>query len=391
MPQNMPAFQAHAVPKPSKSDKIIYLHRFESAGDNHVEQTTAASQQATSSTRFDWLVIVLDAWFLGGLYLYGWADTHFGASLKTFFTPRQAIFYSGFLAVAILLIATVIRNHTRGYSWWQAIPIGYELPLMGIVIFPLGSIGDLIWHPGFGIEGLLNPLDVLQITGVALIMSGPFRAAWWRAEFSAQPWASKLPTVLSLTFLLSVFTFLTQFGNPFASAWAAAANRPASSLFPLISPTSPLLPHESAQLAQAIGVLGILLQTVLWMGMVLLAIGHWGWKLPVGAITLMFTLNATLMGFIGDQLIFVPAAALTGIIADLLLKQLKLSVERPALVHLFASIIPLFLYFLYFLTLLLTGGSWWPVPLWVAAIMLSSALSWLLSHLVAPLQTPWQL
>jgi len=56
-----------------------------------MEEKAAASQQATSSTRFDWLVIVLDAWFLGGLYLYGWADTHFGANLKTFFTPWQAI------------------------------------------------------------------------------------------------------------------------------------------------------------------------------------------------------------------------------------------------------------------------------------------------------------
>jgi hypothetical protein len=38
-----------------------------------------------SSARFDWSVIILSAWWIGGLYLDGWAHNHI-PQLETFFT-----------------------------------------------------------------------------------------------------------------------------------------------------------------------------------------------------------------------------------------------------------------------------------------------------------------
>src|SRR5687768_507759 len=105
----------------------------------------------TDSLRFDWLSVVLSAWFLGGLYLDGWAHNHI-AELETFFTPWHAVLYAGFLAVAALIAVTQYRNVSRGYAWARALPRGYGLSLLGVVIFFVGAGGDMLWHEVFGIE-----------------------------------------------------------------------------------------------------------------------------------------------------------------------------------------------------------------------------------------------
>ena len=72
--------------------------------------------------RFDWLVVILSSWMIGGIHLDGWAHHHF--DVETFFTPWHGVLYSGFLALAVVLVGTFIRNLTKGYRWQQAMPIG---------------------------------------------------------------------------------------------------------------------------------------------------------------------------------------------------------------------------------------------------------------------------
>ena len=88
-----------------------------------MRSTTYASRTSTASTTtragslgFDWLVAILSTFFVGGLYLDGWAHIHV-PDLETFFTPWHAVLYSGFLAVAAALIGVVVLNHRRGASW----------------------------------------------------------------------------------------------------------------------------------------------------------------------------------------------------------------------------------------------------------------------------------
>ena len=49
-----------------------------------------------------------------------------------------------------------------------------------------------------------------------------------------------------------------------------------------------------------------------------------------------------------------------------------------------AALVPFGLYSLYFLTLALLGGVWWPIPLWLGAIVLSGVVGWLVSYLLVP-------
>ena len=168
----------------------------------------------------------LSTLLMGGLYLDFWAHAH-GRTDNTFFTPWHALLYSAMAVVGIFLGATALRSRGRGAAWPQTLPPGYGLSLVGVGLFAVGGFADLVWHVIFGVEfsvdALLSPTHlVLALAGV-LIVAGPLRAAWRNPERESQRWLMKVPAVLSLALLLSLFTGLTQFVHPLANPWAERA------------------------------------------------------------------------------------------------------------------------------------------------------------------------
>jgi hypothetical protein len=317
---------------------------------------------------FDWVMAMLSAMFVGGLFLDGWAHTH-GRVDQSFFTPWHAVFYAGYAVVAAALVASLLRNHARGYPWRQASPPGYGLSLLGALIFAVGGLGDLIWHTLFGIEAgveaLLSPTHLILGLGMGLVASGPVRAAWQRPEL-VSGWAAQGPTVLAATTTLSVQTFFSEYAHPVVYA-AAGAGHPSGG-------------------TEGFGVASILLQTVVLMGTILLVV-RFG-TLPAGALTLMVTLNAAAMGFLTFQgaypVALVIAAGAGGVLADLLRARLRPMAGRPAAWRLFAFVVPAVFYCCYFVALIATEGIAWSVHLWTGSIMLAGLTGWLLSYLVLP-------
>jgi hypothetical protein len=239
-----------------------------------------------------------------------------------------------------------------------------------------GGAGDMIWHEMFGVENnveaLLSPTHLILAVGMTLIISGPFRAGWRRLTDPDEPspgWITLLPQLLSLMFVWSVWSFLTQFAHPLVDPWAAAAYRPPGS-------------RSLMFLRMSLGISGFLLQTGLMMGLVLFTVRRW--TLPLGSLTLVFGLNATLMSFMHDQYRLIPAAVLAGLVADLLIRWLKLSMARSGSVRLFAFAVPLVYYALYYVILILTRGLEWSVHVWTGSIVLSGIVGLLLSYVLIP-------
>jgi hypothetical protein len=332
-------------------------------------------KQIIGGRAYDWAVVLLSFWFLGGLILDGWAHNHI-PELESFFTPWHAVFYSGFLAVAGFLMATLVRNHAKGHPWRHAMPPGYELSCLGVLIFMAGGVGDMIWHVLFGIEvdveALLSPTHLIMAVGATLIMGAPFRAGWHRLTDQNDPapgWLALLPQLLSLTFLWSLWSFLTQFAHPLVDPLAAAGYRPPG-------------PRGLMMLRASLGIAGFLLQTGLMLGLVLFAVRRW--TLPLGSLALVFGLNATFMSFMHDQYRFIPAAALAGFAADLLVRWLKPSTERSGSLRWFAIAVPVLYYVFYYVAIIVTQGIGWSVHLWTGSIVLSGFVGLLLSYLLIP-------
>jgi hypothetical protein len=343
----------------------------------HAAAPAAQWEQVSSSLAFDWVTVALCAWLQGGGFLDGWAHNH-GRVDASFFTPWHAVFYTGFLAVAGWLAGALVHHRRTGAAWQHALPPGYGLSFLGVLVFAAGAVGDLIWHSLFGIEqsieALYSPTHLTLAVGSALIMSGPLRAAWKRRDrVSAPVWRQQLPMLLSLTFLLSGFTFSAQALHP---------------LVPLRRATSLPGTHEMLFYLQALTIASVLVQVMLKMGAILLALRRW--RLPLGSITLVFTLNGLLMCTLdpqNDYGLMVPVM-LTGLVADGLLSLLKPSPERLWAFRLFAVVVPVVFYLCYFVALLLLKGFWWSVHLWTGAIMLAGLTGWLLSYLIVPPPEP---
>ena len=357
-----------------------------------VADVDRAAVIAAGGPRYDAMIAGLCVLFQGGAYLDVWAHVH-RPELETFFTPWHAVLYSGFFAVAAATAAPlVLRRRARPTSWSSALPAGYDWSLIGVLVFLLGGVLDMLWHVVFGVEAdveaLLSPSHLVLAVGSTLILTGPLRAAWRRVEGAAS-W----PAVLSLGFLLSSFSFWTQYAHHFARPWPAAGNRPTVAVFAAVAP-DPLFrnaPIQNLYVAHALGVTGILLQAAFISAIVLLALRRWGPRLPYGAFAVILALNALMVAASRDQLTLVPGAVAAGLIGDTLIRALAPSIERVGRLRLVAFAVPATYFALYFLGIALTRGMWWSMPLWSGTILLSGAAGWLASWLVAPPPIPGEI
>ena len=111
-------------------------------------------------------------------------------------------------------MAYLVRKHS-------GVPVGYRPGIIGVGVFALGAVGDLIWHTVFGIEtsldALLSPTHLLLLTGILLILTSPIRSAWHRPTARATPWGQILPALLGTTLVIAVL----QFFFLYASGWTS--------------------------------------------------------------------------------------------------------------------------------------------------------------------------
>jgi hypothetical protein len=173
----------------------------------------------SGSLRFDSLMTICYAWLITGLYLDGWAHAH--RRIETFFTPWHLVLYSGFFVAAGCLGLLCLRNRLGGCGWRDTVPHGYGYSLLGATIFSVGGLADVVWHQLFGfergVEALVSPSHLVLALGVALLLSGPLRAALARPP--QHRLLTQLPMILSWSFLLALLQFFTQYAHPFANAW----------------------------------------------------------------------------------------------------------------------------------------------------------------------------
>ncbi len=338
--------------------------------------SVALRERPADSLRFDLTVALLSLWSTIGLYVDGWAHNH-GAVDNTFFTPYHALLYSGILAVGLFLAITQYRNAGRGYAFTHALPYGYNLSLIGVVLFFIGGGFDFVWHSLFGFEAnlstLLSPSHLLLATAGVLIFSGPLRAAWHRRG-DAPTWARRLPALLSLLMIMSALTFFTQFVNAFSRASGYTG-----------------FPGGSRSYLDALGVVSVLFPAAITMGVLLFALRRW--TLPFGAVTLILVVNAAGMMLIRLQemrpfwyVILAPAAA--GLLGDAILWTLKPSREHPFALRVFGFAVPFALYLIYFLLLIERAGIWWEIHMWLGVSFFAAVTGLLLSYLALPPAVP---
>lgn len=291
---------------------------------------------------FDIRFVLMATVLVLGLYLDGWAHNHIGDDLDPFFTPWHAIMYGGFGLTAGYMAYHHLRNQSRGHAWGYTLPRGYMLSLIGAIIFAFGGMFDFAWHMVFGleqgIEAFLSPSHHILIVGMSLIVSGPLRAAWAR-KTTPSKWAEWLPVVLSVTLLISTITMLMQTMH-------------------LLSVPGPYIPTRTGDEKDYVALLSaasVMLQTVIFMGLVLLLIKRWGTSLPLWLFPVMLTVNILLLATQIDFFAILFAVIPASLLIALLYHRLKPATQNIVMLRCFAIAAPVVLYGLTMLMLVVAA------------------------------------
>jgi hypothetical protein len=192
----------------------------------------AQTDWPSSSVAFDWTMGGLSVLLVCGVIQDGWAHAH-GKVDQSFLTPWHAILYSAMAVNGFVLGGVAIRNRSRGYGVRRALPYGYWLALIGVVLFALGGGFDLLWHTVFGIEtdinGLLSPSHLLLAFSAVLVFTGPLRSLASQYDRSTSGWRRLGPAVLSLASILTLIAFFTAYAQPIEDGFTTATIKPDAS------------------------------------------------------------------------------------------------------------------------------------------------------------------
>lgn len=343
--------------------------------------TTAAVTGVRTRSR-DGLTILFGAWLMIGLFVDGYVHNTRGEQLESFFTPWHGLLYSGFVAAALWITAPMFRAQGSIRERLAALPDGYAGGALGAFVFGVGGLADSIWHSVFGIEvdveALLSPPHLVLFAGAMLILTTPARAAWRRSGRS-QSLRGFLPALGSITLATLLVGFFFMYSSGLFDFHATAE------FAALFADGARFAEHPFLfEVMAGFGVVARLFTTAVLMIPALVILRRW--DPPRGTFTVLFTSYGAFMVVLETFRLpeMVAAAALTGVVADVLVARLAPRPDRPHAVRAFAAVVPAVLWLAHFALLAIAGNLGWPFELWGGVVIFAAGAGYLLSLLAVP-------
>jgi hypothetical protein len=319
--------------------------------------------------RDHFLTVFFAAWMMFGVFLDGWAHTNIIDEIESFFTPWHAVFYSGFMATAVWIGYQALRFQPRDRTFHkERVPVGYGIGVIGIGLFGIGGIGDMLWHKIFGIEAdieaLVSPTHLLLFVSSLLILTTPARAAWESREPIDSSMRSFLPVLLSVTLTTASIAFFFMYLSPFTEFYATEG-------FAEWVAFSGDYSTDMTEMARALSIAQHIVATVLLIGPLIVLLRRW--RLPFGSATVIFTTVAfglsAMEAFDGGEMVL--SAVIGGLGTDVLTRYLQPSFERPWRLRAVAMLAPGLLWLVNYLIIDVTWGIGWSVHLWTGTVCLA--------------------
>lgn len=267
------------------------------------------------SAWYDWAMTIASLWVSGGIMLDAWY--HFHSTVETFFEPAHGLLYAGLLATFVFTGIAMLQGHRHGYAWRYALPRGYGLTLVGLVVFLAGGILDMIKHTLWGFEqafnALLSPTHLMIGAGMFLMIAGPIRATLLRAD-QPRSLAGQLPLLLCAASLMELLHWGLQF------VFLSEAERMNAPILWYSTQHWSLTLLTILYMKEAIGLLAVIVQSLLLTGF-FLYLAH-RTRLAFGAAIVLFIagnvfIAAAQSNFVGQFLSVMVASLVAGIVADL--------------------------------------------------------------------------
>jgi hypothetical protein len=308
----------------------------------------------------DFAIGMCGLWLSAGFLWDSWAHLHVG--VESFFTPYHAIFYAAMVGATIAFSIAAFANRRMGYRFPFLLPLAYRRALIGIPVFFLGGVGDLIWHSFFGvenrIEAVTSPTHLIIGFGVVLVMSGPIRSA-----LASRSTILSLRAQLPFLFSLAAIIEFAHLGMSYAfDPSAARMDAPPAEIA-----TSPnyLLDVALVLYKTGTGIMIVILTSLVSMAFALYAASRM--RLAFGALTVFFVLGDMMMAaaLTNDRpllLIHIVMAFVAGLTGDIVLlrgRTKTIALPRLQVLRTAAVAMPIAYYGTFFALTVALEGTWW--------------------------------
>jgi hypothetical protein len=318
---------------------------------------------------FDQVVVTLAGIMVFGAYVIAYAYVFkAGTVLQPTASVGEGTLLGAWLGLMAVFFAEFAWSLRAGRPWDRALPDGYVGSLAAGLVFGVTWLVDVqYWTPqvvepnALGLDVLFTPPHLVEMAAVAVMVSGPLRAAARRGETDAG-----IVTLLSAALLLSVITFATQFIHPLIDPWAY-------SHYEFLQ----AIPAQMGWVGKNEGVAAVLAQSLILAGTALLL--NSGFRLPKGALTFVFLVNGILVTITKLHYEFLPVMLLTGISGDAWLLYSSRRPGKPS-ASLCAVVGTAFaVSYALEVTILDTD---WNLSLWLGTIAATAMMCWLMGRLL---------
>jgi hypothetical protein len=291
------------------------------------------------------------------------------------------------LAMVLVLAGFALRNRMRGYAWNRCVPRPYRLALLGIPIFVVAGICDMLWHALLGIEegvdALLSPTHQGLGLGIFFLSSGPIRSVL-SDRAGSRTFFAQLPLALGL----ATWLILVHFGTAYAFDPAAGrTNAP-----PPIAPFTRdyLTALSIGYYKVALGVLVVIFQGSVMAGFALWLVSRI--RTRPGIFTIFYVLSNTpaAAAFTNQTpllAVTLVQSFVTGLCADAYVARWDPNPERPNVFRWFAVAVPMTYIGVYLLATTVADRVWWDWNIALGAWIWSGVCGFALSLLATARRT----
>jgi len=342
------------------------------------------------------------------MYWDAWRHNTEAIESDSFWSPPHIALYASLGGVALWIGLVVLRRQPVGTAATKAvaIPRGYGLGIVGLVLATIGGVGDYIWHAAFGFEDQVNafwsPSHQLLFYGGFLVAATPFVSSWYRSSGRLDASAA-IPVVLSSVVMMATATYALMHLSPL---WNNVAPTPGFqddlARFDDAYPAGDLppghvgldaavrtfgddsFPYYFYSLNQSVAAMFVLSLTL--TAPVLLILRRW--RPPIGAVTVMFALYG-LVYCVPTE--FRDIELVVGLVVGALGVDLVIARARPELparpwqFRAVGAAVPLLSIAFYLVAFELLGdGLAWDAEVWGGVLLTSTMIGLGLACLMAP-------
>lgn len=369
-----------------------------------------AGKRPMTTWRDDLVTMALAFWPITALFFDGRGHNN-ETGQESFFSIAHLFLYVGLTVLSLWILKVLYRHQIAAGSDIRrlvvdvsAIPVGYGVAIIGLLVLSIGGPSDLLWHTAYGFEvsvdAIYSPPHLALFFGGLLVASTGIRSMWAKDDV-APSFKRFAPVLLSSILFIAIASFITMYLSAFmtnvapTSDFMAEIKRLDDVRFDQTVGLNPGLSDYRDGMwpyyyySASHGIAAMVVTTLTLLGPTLLLLRRW--RVPFGAITITFVVVGLLMNILsqfGDVVLILVPLLIAGLSVDLLQQRLGRTRRdgRVTLggIRIVGTGAAAALWVSYYAVLALDKGIGWGPSLWVGALAVGIMTGFGVAFLIAP-------